>query len=61
MPDRGQKVAFFQGVNDLRPGFGELLPQVADVVDEPREARGVDAGLAAITAEQVRVALELLC
>ncbi len=60
VPDRGQKVAFFQWVNDLRPGFGELLPQVADLVDEPREPRRVDAGLAAVTAQDLGVALELL-
>src|SRR5262245_45815964 len=60
MPDGGQKVAFFQWVNDLWPSLGQLLLELVDVVDQAREPRRIDAGLAAVPAEQLGVALELL-
>ena len=53
------KVTFFQWVNDLRSGFGQPLLELADVVDQLRKPRRVDAGLAAEPAEQLCVALEL--
>src|SRR6185436_15898287 len=48
MPDGGQKVAFFQWVDEMRPRLGELLAQVVDVVDEPGQAARIDTRLAPV-------------
>jgi len=60
VPYRGQKLAFFQWVNDLRAGLRQLLLELADVVDQLRQPVRIDAGLAAVTAEELGVPLELL-
>src|SRR5688572_13258472 len=59
MPDRRQKFTCFQRVNDLRARLGQLLSELADMVDQLREPCRIDSGLASITAEVLGMSLEL--